>query len=91
MHAKWINNHEFTIQIDSQAEILSAGYETDPATGQKYHVKWYPCSQCGALEKMPSNVVSFFCSQYCEEEYLNTHAPTRGEILGYSCAAGYHD
>lgn len=90
MYAKW-NRNTFTLEVDPQAESLSAGYETCPATGQTYPVKWFPCTQCGRMEKVQYSVVSFFCCNDCYEEYLNQHPSQQSEIEGYSHACGYHD
>jgi hypothetical protein len=90
MYAKW-NRNTFTIEVDPQAESLSAGYELDPKTGLRFPVKWFPCSQCGRMEKVAYNVVSFFCCNACEDVYSEEHPSQQSEIQGYSHACGYHD
>jgi len=84
------NTGEFTIRVNPQAKVLSAGMAIDSRTGEEVEHQWLPCDQCHTLHRVPLNVVSFVCSDECKEAAAaNAKGPSG--IPGYSHACGYHD
>lgn len=73
MFATWLNNHTFRVDVNMQADTLSAGDERNPLTGQPYAVKWLPCTHCGLLHKVRHDVVAFFCNDLCEQRYAEAN------------------